>query len=263
MHPRRQDIACLACGKRFPRAALILKHIEDGQCNISPTRHRQERAERSVAKEVFLERYNQESGSYVSTPNQDHQNTPPWPTDDQSWAQLGHDPHLAAETTTEPFSMDEMAEKIAETDINVQPNPASTLLPPTHTANGSQASSVPATIPSTFKMTDFWCPQRRIYRCPGANCGEHFKTEGDFHAHLSGPAHGNGRVTCPSCLKHFNSNYALLCHMEAPSRRCQIRHSTDYSEWLRELTAGLLDTGGYFADGTVKYIMPEDQGWQA
>ena len=49
--------------------------------------------------------------------------------------------------------------------------------------------------------------------------------------------------------------------MEAPSKKCSIRHAIDYDQVLREVTAGLVGTGGRFEDGTVKYIMPEDEGW--
>lgn len=134
---------------------------------------------------------------------------------------------------------------------------------------GTGISSQPATVNSnatwqtaaTFKLSDYWCPKRNVFICPGSDCGQAFAKAERFHDHLS--SHGGTQATCPSCLRHFASNYALLCHMESPGRKCNIRHSVNYNQVLRELSAGLVGTGGHFEDGTVKYIMPEDEGWQA
>lgn len=262
MHPRRQDIKCLVCNKRVGKAALLLKHIEDGHCKISPAQFRQERAERAVAKEIFLERNSQESTSQVSQPTFNHV----WPPQQETHEQAGQ--KQADQSNSEPFSIDDLVRQLAEADMDAAPQPqdeqvASTPLSQAQTQyGGSQASSAPAQQLTTFKMSNYWCPERQAFVCPGKNCAQPFKTTGDFHDHLTGPAHGGGRVECPSCLKLFSSLYALLSHMESPSRKCQIRYSTHYTQVLRDITAGLLGTGGHFSDGTVKYIMPDDEGWQ-
>lgn len=273
MHPHKQSIPCLACGKRLPSTAMVIKHIENGQCDITLQEWRLERAERAVAKEAFLERYEQNSASYIA-PMSDggSQNGGVSLLDsDPNIPSRGAGPQDTNGDHTSIMSMDEIAESLSRTGIDSQSDwqqdrgsmPISQAQPVTGSHLSEAKSTNLSYASTTFKLSDFWCPIRELFVCPGSNCGEVFAKAEDFHAHLSGPAHVGGNATCPSCLKHFATNYALLCHMEAPSRKCNIRHSVNYNQVLREVTAGLVGTGGHFGDGAVKYIMPEDEGWKA
>lgn len=265
---------------------MVIKHVEDGQCVITPQEWRLERAERTVAKEAFLARYEQKSPSYIAPLSDDgSQNGGVSLLDDQASAfAKGPGSQHKTQNHTSIMSMDEIAEAMSKAGLNSQSDWQQEQAPiPMFQAQGSNVSSLRQGTPiftgydsksqanstafsqtsTTFKLADFWCPIREVFVCPGTSCGEAFSKAEDFHAHLSSRAHVGGNITCPSCLRHFASYYALLSHMEAPSRKCNIRHSVNYNQVLREVTAGLVGTGGHLEDGGVKYIMPEDEGWQA
>jgi hypothetical protein len=117
------------------------------------------------------------------------------------------------------------------------------------------------TKPSTLSISKFYDPLREAYECPGSKCHRLYTTPEDFRDHLLGEAHVGGHVTCPSCLNRFKSNAALVAHMESGSRWCTIRHSSNFNQVLREVSAGLLGTGGHLLEGDVRYIAPGDEGW--
>ena len=107
----------------------------------------------------------------------------------------------------------------------------------------------------------YWNSIREAYECPGNNCGRIYPSPESFRDHLLSGAHVGGHVTCPSCLNRFRTNAALISHMEAGGKGCNIRNSTNYNQVLREVTAGLIGTSGHLEDGTVRYMAPVDEGW--
>lgn len=115
----------------------------------------------------------------------------------------------------------------------------------------------------TLKTGDLWDSIREMYVCPGSTCGRMFKDHDAFYDHLLSPAHVGGHQTCPSCLNRFNSVSAWVNHAESGSKGCQVRKSYNYNQVMREMTAGLLGAGGHLEDGTVKYVAPGDEGWEA
>lgn len=114
---------------------------------------------------------------------------------------------------------------------------------------------------STIDLSKFWDPIREAYECPGTKCLRLFPTPEAFKDHLLTDAHVGGHVTCPSCLNRFKTTSALVSHMESGARGCSIRHSTNYNQVLREVSAGLLGTGGHLGSGDVRYVAPGDEGW--
>lgn len=115
----------------------------------------------------------------------------------------------------------------------------------------------------TLKTGDLWDAIREMYVCPGSKCGRMFKDHDSFYDHLLSPAHVGGHHTCPSCLNRFNSVTAWVNHAESGSKGCQVRNSYNYNQVMREMTAGLLGAGGHMEDGSVKYVAPGDEGWEA
>lgn len=72
--------------------------------------------------------------------------------------------------------------------------------------------------------------------------------------HLKSPAHSHVRYQCPSCLQFFGSATALTAHSESQSRRCHIRDTDDYNQYLDQLTGGIAEARGrHDADHTVRY----------
>lgn len=264
---------------------MVIKHVEDGQCVITPQEWRLERTERTVAKEAFLARYEQKSLSYIAPMSDDGSQNGGVSLLDGPANTAAKGPSSQPKTGehTSVMSMDEIAEAMSKTGLESQSewqreqasmpmfqagtSSVSSLRQATPMSGSydtrSQANSTFSQTSTTFKLADFWCPIREVFVCPGTSCGAVFPKAESFHAHLSSRAHISGNITCPSCLRHFASYHALLSHMEAPSRKCNIRHSVNYNQVLREITAGLVGTGGHHEDGGVKYIMPEDEGWQA
>ncbi|ETN45112.1 uncharacterized protein HMPREF1541_09989 [Cyphellophora europaea CBS 101466] len=269
MHPHKQDIPCLACGKRLSKPSLIVKHVEAGECKIAPEEWRLERAQRAVAKEAFLQQYNQGAGSCVSGESAASNPNGGVSILDQAAPEARRAEAVTPEDVKPTLlSLDEMAEKLPMSEAQTRVGGSQISQFSSQSWDDKPKSSDVGSAnnshqPATFKLLDFYCPIREIYICTGANCGQTFKEEAEFLAHLSGPAHVGGRVTCQFCLKTFANNYALLSHMESSSRKCAMRNSVNYNQVLRDVTAGLVGTGGHFSDGQVKYIFPKDEGWKA
>jgi hypothetical protein len=208
-------------------------------------------------KDIQADKSLHDSSSHSSNAN----NTQAWPLDDKPVEQSGD------QTESEVLSVEELIQHFSAVDFQAgailqeQPDFQDNSKPISQAQTSHSGSQADSSV-TTFKMGDYWSDEKQAYQCPSANCGHLMKTTGDFYAHLTGPAHADSQNTCPMCRKHFDSKYALLSHMEAPSRKCQIRNSTHYSQILREVTTGLLGTGGHFGDGSVRYIMPQDEGWQ-
>ncbi|RMD43558.1 hypothetical protein DV735_g1573, partial [Chaetothyriales sp. CBS 134920] len=115
---------------------------------------------------------------------------------------------------------------------------------------------------SRLDLDQFWDPMLRCYSCPGIKCQGRYTTAEHFRSHLQGPAHAASHVICPSCLRHFKTTTALMSHMESGSKKCNARNTTNYNQLLREVSAGLIGTSGQLEDGTVKYSVPNDEGWE-
>jgi hypothetical protein len=263
-HPHKQEIKCLACKKICPTAVSIIDHIQGGECKITNEEWQLERAQRTVAKEAFIQEYEQSIGART---------VPLPPTSDL----LSGEPSLI---TSDNAARDQKADNI-ESDTNEVASrlssvaiqePSDLLLPSSQgtqpisiaevsRAHQARATSLVARTTPTFKLRDFWCPIREQYICPGKDCGQMFSNPTHFLNHLRG-RHASSVSTCPKCLKRFNGPRPLIAHMESPSQKCDIRYSVNYNQVLREVSAGLLATGGHLPDGGVKYIMPQDEGWQ-
>jgi hypothetical protein len=254
-HPHKQEIKCLACKKIFPTAVSIIDHIQRGECKITDEEWQLERAQRTVAKEAFMQQYEQSIGAPTA---------PPPPTSDL----LSGEPSLTSPSSTTQWNTDEVADRLSSLAVQ---DSSDLLLSSSQTHcpksidevsrdHQARATSLAAQTFSTFKLIDFWCPLREQYICPGRDCVQMFDKDTHFLQHLRG-RHTSNASQCPKCLKRFNGPRPLIAHMESPSQKCDIRYSVNYNQVLREVSAGLLATCGHLPDGSVKYIMPPDEGW--
>ncbi|RMZ75364.1 hypothetical protein DV738_g5528, partial [Chaetothyriales sp. CBS 135597] len=134
--------------------------------------------------------------------------------------------------------------------------------PPRFPERNAHITTRPPPRISRLDLDQFWDPVLRSFRCPGIKCQGMFATAERFRSHLQGPAHAASHVICPSCLRHFKTTTALMSHMESGSKRCNARNTTNYNQLLREVSAGLIGTSGQLEDGTVKYSVPNDEGWE-
>ncbi|KPI38527.1 uncharacterized protein AB675_4291 [Cyphellophora attinorum] len=271
MHPTQQQINCIACKGVFGSMASMMDHIQKGQCKISSEEWHLERAERTLQKEAFLERRDQNIGSHLSSRSSDldvqdggvslleHSNVTKL-NDDAALAEIDNLASRISNLTTANGTEEPLGGKdsVVGNASSVAANDASML-----SYNSTIDTSLSAHRKTTFKLIDFYDKVSDSYTCPVPRCKRVFKDPRDFHKHLLGPAHTGGRVQCPSCLKDFSNLTALCSHMESFNRRCKIKHSVNYNQVLRELTAGVVGTGGFHDDGSVKYIMPTDEGWDA
>lgn len=48
------------------------------------------------------------------------------------------------------------------------------------------------------------------------------------------------RMSCPRCMKHFNSATALMAHCDSVNARCQINQAEDYNLFLDRISGGFL-----------------------
>jgi hypothetical protein len=260
----------------------MIRHLERQECEITSEEWNLERAERAVQKEAFIERRDQTTGTYLASREPDTDSYQGWSTlIDQ--AQPADNEIPRPPLPTAPSLSDKVLAEIEELGSRLSDSRLSNVSTIQVSKEGTSGKNVESAVMSnepsnpsyndtihgslsahrkpTFKLIDFYCPIREIYICPGRDCQRTFKKDVDFHKHLLSSVHVGGRQTCPSCLRHFNSVSSLFAHMEAPSRKCNIRHSVNYNQVLREISAGILGTGGHHADGSVKYIMPTDEGW--
>lgn len=126
----------------------------------------------------------------------------------------------------------------------------------------SHIQTTPAISPrSILDPEEYYHVIEQKYVCPGAKCNRKYDTPEEFSKHLLSGAHIGGKTQCPACLKRFKSTYALITHCESGTRRCQIRKAPNYSQVLRELTAGFIGTDGFLADGTVRYTANKVEDW--
>ncbi len=139
----------------------------------------------------------------------------------------------------------------------LQPIPAASPDPNPH----AHVTTLPPPRISKLELDKHYDTIRECYVCPGIKCRRNFRTPDQFNAHLLSPAHVGGHVCCPSCLRLFKTISALINHMESGAKNCNVRNSTNYNQVLREVSAGLIGASGHLEDGTVRYMMPNDEGW--
>lgn len=80
-----------------------------------------------------------------------------------------------------------------------------------------------------------------------------FTKKATFVQHLRSAAHKGIKTSCPACLSHFDSLYALAAHVESQSERCHMRRSTAYGWFLNQLTWGTAEVSGTLGDNMPKY----------
>lgn len=66
-------------------------------------------------------------------------------------------------------------------------------------------------------------------------------------------------MSCPSCLRAFNSLHALAAHCEAEGKKCNFSYSEMYGIFLQQLTWNLVEVAGeHKEDGTKKYAITRE-----
>ncbi|ROW15517.1 hypothetical protein VPNG_02394 [Cytospora leucostoma] len=129
-----------------------------------------------------------------------------------------------------------------------------------------------------FNAEKFWVAYIGKYKCPRRPCKLQPVLEGfkDSSAHITSPidrksftkkaaliqhlrsaAHYGAKVSCPACLRHFESLYALAAHVESQSQKCYMRQSKMYDIFLHQLTLGMAEVGGSHSDFMQKYQLQE------
>ncbi|ROV91465.1 hypothetical protein VSDG_07136 [Cytospora chrysosperma] len=104
-----------------------------------------------------------------------------------------------------------------------------------------------------FSADKFWVEYIRKYKCPHKQCKKSFTKKATFVQHLRSAAHKGIKTSCPACLSHFDSLYALAAHVESQSERCHMRRSTAYGWFLNQLTWGTAEVSGTLGDNMPKY----------
>jgi hypothetical protein len=100
-----------------------------------------------------------------------------------------------------------------------------------------------------------------LFTCPHKSCSRAYKTAREFEEHLASPAHTGGTIRCPSCLRIFKSHTALISHCENATQRCKINRSANFRQIIDQISGGLLEAEGRFADGTVRFMAAEEGFW--
>lgn len=71
--------------------------------------------------------------------------------------------------------------------------------------------------------------------------------------HLDSPAHSTDIITCPKCLRIYNSAQALTQHLESQANRCKARFDPNYRQVVDVVTGSIIDTAGKHDDSTPAY----------
>ena len=117
--------------------------------------------------------------------------------------------------------------------------------------------------------------QRRRYDCPFVGCRYAtcicdgiWQLEADFYSsdfqyeqhlqdHCRSDVHEKREITCPKCMKRFQSTSAFVAHLESATVRCNIQRSAYYNDALAIASGGFLVHAGYNEDGSV--MLKEDE----
>ncbi|ORY71094.1 uncharacterized protein BCR38DRAFT_492023 [Pseudomassariella vexata] len=80
------------------------------------------------------------------------------------------------------------------------------------------------------------------FKCPHGGCGAKFPKAQALVGHLKSPAHRpKALISCPICLKQFNTMSAAVQHAETSSVRCSIQESNEFRSFVHQVTGGLMD----------------------
>ncbi|KAK7749953.1 hypothetical protein SLS53_000535 [Cytospora paraplurivora] len=111
---------------------------------------------------------------------------------------------------------------------------------------------------SRFDAEKFWVAYLGKYKCPRQPCKKSFTKQAALIQHLRSAAHNGTKASCPACLRHFESLYALAAHVESQSQKCYMRQSKVYNIFLHQLTLGMAEVGGSHGDFMQKYQLQKE-----
>ncbi|KAK8032234.1 hypothetical protein PG990_001968 [Apiospora arundinis] len=110
----------------------------------------------------------------------------------------------------------------------------------------------------------FYEPYFEKYKCPHLRCGKKFDRSGGLTSHLMGPNHrvGGMRISCPYCFKLFVTMTDAIAHIESANKKCQIRGSDLFREFMANVSGGLIDAFMTQPQGIAfnvpKYLVPQN-----
>ena len=87
-----------------------------------------------------------------------------------------------------------------------------------------------------------------------------FKHRQSLADHCHSELHEKREITCPKCLKRYQSTAAFIAHLESASLRCTIQRSAYYDDALAVASGGFLVRVGYHEDGSVK-LKADEPAW--
>ncbi|KAL9105294.1 MAG: hypothetical protein Q9227_009509 [Pyrenula ochraceoflavens] len=111
-----------------------------------------------------------------------------------------------------------------------------------------------------WDLRKFYDSFKEAYVCPSTACERQYLTGAEFEEHLLSASHTGGSARCPSCLKLFQTNAALVAHCESASTRCKINKSVNYNAIMKEITGNLIGTVGLNQHGRPAYTEVEIGG---
>ncbi|KAI9828787.1 MAG: hypothetical protein M1832_001892 [Thelocarpon impressellum] len=270
MHAAKQDIRCVGCGGQFTRAGSLMAHIEKKACPVISMEY----VEKSRAHKELIAAFLSNPEAYVvpttvgsvdggvqidrgfETEGDDTATivsgsdggallpevaSSDWPKlDTVAYKDGGQQDLLTGLQTLE------LKEPVTTWGLR-----ASDLLFPNEKENESSKSSEKShgAAKKALGVPEPWNPD-----------SETFDELIGFKSHLRSSTHLTERISCPGCLKIFNSTTALVQHCESASNRCKIREADDYNQALGVITGGVLDVDGYHDDGTIKYSAAQLSG---
>ncbi|KAG6041595.1 hypothetical protein E4U41_003332 [Claviceps citrina] len=263
-HPKWQLLACPGCGRGpFHRLASLMSHVENGDCpcissdSLDEAREKKLEFTRRLAA-LTHEPVKNDYTRFVSDGKPaERSGSPLIPAAQESG--VGRDEAGIKNTNTASLGGGEKpgAHTSWKEKENLLPDAAAAQPEKERCLFQSMDLDDPAN--PSFSAETYYSELIGQYICPKLGCGKVFKTSGRLIGHLRGPAHGDKTFRCPYCHKTFKSLTAISSHVESSSINCRISETDGYNAYLDQLTAGMVDLGRQYEDGTVQYTTADSR----
>ncbi|KAI9671448.1 MAG: hypothetical protein M1831_004357 [Alyxoria varia] len=104
----------------------------------------------------------------------------------------------------------------------------------------------------SWDPSNFFNHSTNRYECPHPGCDWSDPTETAITEHAK-ESHRATSLMCPVCYKYFDDLAGLVSHCENSSRRCRIKDTARWPQFLDEITGGFLSAGKRDEHGRVIY----------
>ncbi|KAK7966347.1 uncharacterized protein PG986_000624, partial [Apiospora aurea] len=290
-HVPEQELVCPGCNSGFRRPSGLMKHIETNQCRVIKPAMINEARKRRIDFVKGLGSMNPANEDYLfheMSEQQVNADIRPWFQPDRvfrnfvEWEEDCDSP-LAPDLLTGD-NLAALNQAFEEKDDGHDAGPWASNEDPVYPDLRptpkqlfrdleQEHSDMPVDMTKRFdhRVNDpnkqgynpavFYEPVFEKYKCPHLRCGKKFERAAGLTTHLKSPAHQKDiRISCPYCSRLSASMADAILHAESASRKCRIRDSDLFREFIANVSGGLIDVFMARPDGIAfnvpHYVIP-------